>query len=107
MEEARVAKQIGSSLEARLEIAAAGESYDLLERYRDELRYVFIVSQVEVVRSEEGASGVVVKGLPAEGGKCERCWKYSARVGESAHYPTVCERCVAALAELEAEARVS
>ena len=65
LEEARVAKQIGSSLEARVEIAAAGESYDLLERYRDELRYLFIVSQVDVVRSDEGAAGVVVKVLPA------------------------------------------
>jgi isoleucyl-tRNA synthetase len=107
LEEARVAKQIGSSLEARLEIAAAGESYDLLVRYRNELRYVFIVSQVEVMRSDEGAAGVVVKVLPAEGAKCERCWNYSTRVGESVHYPTVCERCVVALDELESEAKLN
>ena len=31
------------------------------------------------------------------GSKCERCWNYSTHVGESADYPTVCERCVAAL----------
>jgi isoleucyl-tRNA synthetase len=103
LEEARVAKQIGSSLEARLEISAAGDSYDLLARYRDELRYVFIVSQVEVVRSDEGASGVVVKVLKADGAKCERCWNYSTRVGESARYPNVCERCVEALEEIEQE----
>jgi isoleucyl-tRNA synthetase len=101
LEEARIAKQIGSSLEARLEIAAAGESYDLLTRYRDELRYLFIVSQVNVSRSDEGASGVVVKVLPADGKKCERCWNYSTRVGESARYPEVCERCLAALEEIE------
>ncbi len=103
LEEARVAKQIGSSLEARLEIAAAGDSYDLLVRYREELRYIFIVSQVDVVRSDEGASGVVVKVLPAAGKKCERCWNYSTQVGESARYPEVCERCVAALEEIERE----
>jgi isoleucyl-tRNA synthetase len=103
LEEARVAKQIGSSLEARLEISAAGDSYDLLLRYRDELRYTFIVSQVDVGRSDEGASGVVVKVLPAEGRKCERCWNYSTRVGESTRYPDVCERCVAALEEIEQE----
>jgi isoleucyl-tRNA synthetase len=103
LEEARVAKQIGSSLEARLEIAAAGESYALLTRYRDELRYLFIVSQVDVLSSDEGASGVVVKVLPAEGKKCERCWNYSTRVGESIRYPTVCERCVTALEEIESE----
>ncbi|MGH9932822.1 MAG: zinc finger domain-containing protein, partial [Pyrinomonadaceae bacterium] len=103
LEEARVAKQIGSSLEARVEISAAGDSYDLLVRYRDELRYVFIVSQVDVLRSDEGVSGVVVRVLPAEGRKCERCWNYSTHVGESARYPNVCERCVAALEEIERE----
>jgi isoleucyl-tRNA synthetase len=101
LEEARVAKQIGSSLEAQLEIAAAGESYDLLLRYQEELRYIFIVSHVEVVRSAEGIAGVVAKVLPATGEKCERCWNYSKRVGESARYPSVCERCVAALEEIE------
>ena len=103
LEAARITKQIGSSLEARLEIAAAGDSYDLLDRYRNELRYVFIVSQVDVVRSDEGASGVVVRVLPAEGQKCERCWNFSTRVGESSRYPTACERCVAALEEIESE----
>ncbi|HEV7744439.1 MAG TPA: isoleucine--tRNA ligase [Pyrinomonadaceae bacterium] len=101
LEEARVGKQIGSSLEAQLEIAAAGDSYDLLVRYQDELRYIFIVSQVDVVRSDAGAPGVVVKVLPASGEKCERCWNYSKRVGESTRYPNVCERCVAALEEIE------
>src|SRR6185295_17117769 len=104
LEEARVAKQIGSSLEAALEISAAGESYDLLVRYRDELRYIFIVSQVDVVRSDEGASGIVVRVHPAAGKKCERCWNYSTRVGESTRYPDVCERCVTALEEIEREA---
>jgi isoleucyl-tRNA synthetase len=103
LEEARVAKQIGSSLEARLEISAAGDSYDLLIRYREDLRYIFIVSQVEVAPSDEGASGVVVKVLPGKGKKCERCWNYSTRVGESGRYPNVCERCVAALEEIEQE----
>ena len=48
-------------------------------------------------------STVAVKIDRAEGVKCERCWNYSTRVGESARYPTVCERCVDALAEIEGE----
>ena len=105
LEEARVAKIIGSSLEARVEVAASGRSYDLLAKYREELRYLFIVSQVDLVRSGEAVDGVLVKVLPAEGAKCERCWNYSTLVGESARYPTVCERCVTALEEIETEAR--
>jgi isoleucyl-tRNA synthetase len=103
LEEARIGKQIGSSLEARVEVAAAGAAHDLLERYRDELRYLFIVSQVDVQRSDEGAEGVTVKIRAADGGKCERCWNYSTRVGDSSRFPTVCERCVAALEEIERE----
>jgi hypothetical protein len=37
-------------------------------------------------------------GARADGKKCERCWNYSTHVGESADYPMVCERCVAASA---------
>ncbi|MGH7839064.1 MAG: zinc finger domain-containing protein, partial [Candidatus Binataceae bacterium] len=37
--------------------------------------------------------------------KCERCWNYSLHVGESAEYPTICERCLAALAEIERDSQ--
>ncbi len=100
LEEARVAKTIGSSLEAAVEITTSPETYALLERYRDDLRYFFIVSQVSLVKMDSGT--IVVKVRRAEGQKCERCWNYSVRVGESVRYPTVCERCVEALAEIEA-----
>lgn len=106
LEEARVAKHIGSSLEARVEIAASGDSYELLQRYADQLRYVFIVSQVDVINSGEGASGVVVTIRKAHGEKCERCWNFSTHVGESDKFPTVCERCVEALEEIENDSLV-
>jgi isoleucyl-tRNA synthetase len=100
LEDERVAKTIGSSLDAALEITTSGETYALLERYRDDLRYFFIVSQVSLVKVDVGEINVKVR--RAEGQKCERCWNYSVRVGESARYPTVCERCVEALKEIEA-----
>ncbi len=103
LEDARNAKLIGSALEARLNLSASGETYDLLESYKDELRYIFIVSQVDLTRSEEG-EGVGVRVERAAGEKCERCWNYSVRVGESSRYPTACERCAEALTEIEGEA---
>ena len=96
LEEARVAKQIGSSLEAKVTVIDNGETLELLRKYENDLRYIFIVSQVELV---EGSPSITVS--RAEGEKCERCWNYSTHVGESERYPTVCERCVAALAEIE------
>jgi isoleucyl-tRNA synthetase len=103
LEAARNAKLIGSGLEARIEIAAPAPVYTLLARYEDQLRYAFIVSQVALVKIDEPDAAVGVKVERAEGEKCERCWNYSTRVGESARYPTACERCVEALAEIERE----
>ena len=96
LEDARVAKEIGSSLEAKVTVTDKGDYLKLLRTYENDLRYIFIVSQVEVL---EGEPGITVS--RAEGEKCERCWNYSTRVGESEAYPTVCERCVAALTEIE------
>jgi isoleucyl-tRNA synthetase len=105
LEEARNAKIIGSSLEARVELEASGRTLELLERYSDQLRYIFIVSEVALSKNEaaSGIDALSVTVAPAEGKKCERCWNYSKHVGESDRYPTACERCVAALAEIEAE----
>jgi isoleucyl-tRNA synthetase len=105
LEAARVAKLIGGSLEAAVDITASGKTYDLLAGYRDDLRFAFIVSQVSLTRAETGDMSIRVR--RAEGQKCERCWNYSTHVGEAERYPTVCERCVAALEEMEASGGLS
>jgi isoleucyl-tRNA synthetase len=103
LEEARVAKVIGSGLEAHVRLEADRKVLGLLEQYREDLRYLVIVSQVSLTLLPEGEGGVRVTVERAGGQKCERCWNYSTRVGEFTRYPTVCERCVVALAEIEAE----
>ena len=97
LEEARSEKQIGSSLEAKVMLTTDADTTRFLLDYFDQLRYIFIVSQVEV--HEGDASGVEIQ--KADGEKCERCWNYSTRVGEFEKYPTVCERCIDALIEIE------
>jgi isoleucyl-tRNA synthetase len=73
----------------------------------DELRYLFIASQVELVDSAQAIQqakynlqtdelGIGV--VHADGHKCDRCWNYSLHVGESSEHPLLCERCVSALA---------
>lgn len=99
LEEARNAKQIGSSLEAKVILTVDQDTTYFLLSYFEDLRYIFIVSQVEVHQDDK----FNVEILKADGAKCERCWNYSVRVGASEKYPTVCERCVAALAEIENE----
>lgn len=114
LEQARVDKSIGSSLEAKVLLHIAdgvlGQQLQTMEANHngvDELRYVFITSQVELVDStdqlkslkynllcENWGIGVV----DAAGKKCDRCWNYSTHVGESSDDPLLCERCVDALA---------
>ena len=100
LEKARTNKLIGSSLEAAVVIRPSGKDAELLRQYAEQLRYLFIVSQVEL-GSESQANEIEIR--RAAGEKCERCWNYSTRVGEFERYPTVCERCAAALQEIEQE----
>jgi isoleucyl-tRNA synthetase len=115
LEQARVDKSIGSSLEAKVLLYIADESLrnslTALEENSngiDDLRYLFITSQVELLPArtkqleavkynsvgENWSIGVV----DALGEKCDRCWNYSTHVGESKDDPLLCERCVDALA---------
>ena len=108
LEVARNEKLIGSPLEAKVVLAPDGAWASLLQGYRSFLPTLFIVSQVEL--SADLMAGAAETPLPelklridkASGRKCERCWNYSERVGEDTRYPTVCERCSAALKEIEA-----
>lgn len=92
LEEARVAKIIGHSLNAKVIISANGEEYDFIKENKDLLMTVFIVSGLEIV---EGESDIKVE--IADGQKCERCWMYSTTVGEDKDNPTICHRCSEAL----------
>nr|MBA3769369.1 class I tRNA ligase family protein [Blastocatellia bacterium] len=96
LETARTEKLIGSSLDAKVILATDKDTTRFLLDYYDQLRYIFIASQVEVHESES----LSIKIEKADGKKCERCWNYSVRVGEFVGYPTVCERCNDALAEI-------
>jgi isoleucyl-tRNA synthetase len=103
LEEARNHKLIGTGLEAQVTVTAAEPPYSVLSRYTGDLRYLFIVSAVNLVQgSGNGTGGVHVEVKRADGAKCERCWNYSIHVGEDKQYPTVCERCSAVLREIGA-----
>jgi isoleucyl-tRNA synthetase len=114
LEPARAAKTISGGLEARVTLVATGELLDLLRKYAAYLPGLFIVSQVEIAEGHlEGAvpaaglEGLRILIERAKGAKCERCWNYSTHVGESADYPTLCERCLAALAEIDKDSGVA
>ncbi len=118
MEQARAEKLIGSSLEAKVLLYVADAELktkldqlnpiDPLTGNRvDQLRYLLIASQVEIVATPELAQTagyhsqtekLAVGISKADGEKCDRCWNYSDYVGKSSEHPAVCDRCEAALA---------
>ena len=108
LEERRVAKVIGSPLEARVTLVAGGELFRLLAGMRQALAEAFVVSQVDVSQADQGAATpdpalAAVPGLArisverASGAKCVRCWKYTTDVGAEPQHPQLCRRCVAVL----------
>ncbi|MGB7150631.1 MAG: class I tRNA ligase family protein, partial [Terriglobales bacterium] len=104
LEEARNQKLIGGNLQAQVTLTAADPVFSVLERFKNDLRYFFIVSAVELKKgTSNGDAPVSVQVSKAPGLKCERCWNFSTHVGDDKDYPTVCERCSAVLKEIGAE----
>ena len=95
IEEKRGEGLIGSSLQAVARIEAAPALYDALASLGDELRFVMIVSAVELVKSDDDTTKLAVSA--SAGQKCDRCWHYVDGVGSDAEHPTLCPRCVANL----------
>lgn len=90
LEEARNAKTIGKSLEAKIVVKSSGEDYEKYLALAEQLQEVLIVSGIEVEKSDSETTFEVAK---ADGEKCERCWCYSKYVGTNHTHPTLCQRC--------------
>ena len=96
LEAARAEKKIGKSLEAKVRLTVPAEDAFLTEMDAGDLADLLIVSQAEAVQGE----ALAVEVMPAQGGKCERCWKHSPAVGADSLHPTLCLRCAAVVREL-------
>ena len=100
-------KLVNSGLEAKILLNGDLELKAKLKHYLPLLPGLFIVSQVDLINAGKGdfISDVVptleVTVQRAEGKKCDRCRNFSTHVGENPRYPTICERCSEAIAEIE------
>ena len=90
IEQLRVAEQLGSSLQAEVDIAADNSLFSLLASLGEDLKYVLIVSRVGVSQG----NGLAIRVSASTFSKCERCWHYRVDVGEHAGHPALCGRCV-------------
>jgi isoleucyl-tRNA synthetase len=100
LEEARNAKTIGKSLEAKINVYADAETVELLNDAQINFAQLSIVSEFVIAGSKEAApaealvlekTALVVE--KATGEKCERCWTISETVGSEETHPTLCKRC--------------
>jgi isoleucyl-tRNA synthetase len=102
LEKARQNKLIGKALDAKVRLVAnAANALDIEKRHAEDFRELLNVSQLEF--ATESASGATTPWVPvvkkADGQKCERCWHWETDVGSNPEHPTICARCVKAVAE--------
>jgi len=100
LEVLRKSGEIGSSLDATLEIKADTNLLARLKSYSSELKFIFITS--DCILSDLPANQNSKKILDynylitvnkSSNSKCERCWHRNESVGSSNKHPSLCSRC--------------
>ncbi|MBS1213469.1 MAG: isoleucyl-tRNA synthetase, partial [Proteobacteria bacterium] len=102
LEVLRVRNEIGSSLDAEVELYCSPHVLQRLAPLQDELRFVFIASYVRVFPEGEGGGGTLptaingleLRAFACDKPKCVRCWHHREDVGAHAEHPELCGRCV-------------
>ncbi|PPK72222.1 isoleucyl-tRNA synthetase [Methylobacter tundripaludum] len=102
LEKSRAKGDIGSSLNAEIELYCNAEFFDALSHLSDELRFIFITSNASVMAEQDAPEdaiqteidGVKLKVVVSEHEKCVRCWHQRPDVGKTAEHPELCGRCV-------------
>ncbi len=108
LEEKRAEKLLGNALEAEVVLEAPEQLFNLLNENHAVLEDLFIVSRVTLrtasgghdLTPEAALDRLLVSVIRTAAGKCERCWKYSETVGESAEHPSICRRCAQVIQQL-------
>jgi isoleucyl-tRNA synthetase len=93
IEQLRAAGQVGSSLQACVELTAGPEDHALLASLGDDLKFVFITSAIQLI----AGSDLQISVTASSDAKCERCWHYRSDVGHDAAHPSLCGRCTSNL----------
>ena len=94
-------KTVGTSLEARVQLRASGDTLALLVRYRDELPTLLIAqAEVESEQMPDMDDGsvtgetIAIEVGRAAGLKCGRCWRYVPSLSDQPAHQGLCDRCV-------------
>ncbi len=85
--------QVGSSLQAEVELTVPDADYALLASLGQDVKFVFITSAIILVAGQ----AISTRATASKYTKCERCWHYQEDVGADAAHPTICGRCISNL----------
>jgi isoleucyl-tRNA synthetase len=102
LERLRTAGAIGAPLEAEVAVYAPAAQAGRFEALHDELRFLLITSQAQVVQTDAPPAstvptsepGVWIEVKPSTQPKCVRCWHLRSDVGSDPKHPELCARCV-------------
>jgi isoleucyl-tRNA synthetase len=104
LERLRVAGDIGSSLDAEVDLYCDAGWLGRLSRLEDELRFVLITSYArlhplgeqpsEAISVDLNGTQMAIRVTPSDYGKCVRCWHHREDVGGDVDHPELCGRCV-------------
>ena len=102
IEQLRSKGDIGSSLNAEVELYCNEEYFTLLNQLSSELHFIFITSDASLADEkfcpedalQTEVEGIRLKVTASEHKKCVRCWHQRYDVGENQEHPELCSRCV-------------
>jgi isoleucyl-tRNA synthetase len=102
LEVLRIRNEIGSSLDAEVELYCAPALLSRLSLLEDELRFVLITSYATALpeipehadKLPMEIEGLELKVRASDKTKCVRCWHHRHDVGVHAEHPELCGRCV-------------
>ncbi len=102
LERLRSAGDIGAPLDAEVTLFAPGAQAARFSALRDELRFLLITSQAQILETDtpagsavpSSAEGVWIEVRPSTQPKCVRCWHLRSDVGSDPRHPELCARCV-------------
>jgi isoleucyl-tRNA synthetase len=101
IESLRARGEIGSSLDAEIDLYCSQSLYEKMLIIGDELRFIFINSDTRIhsfdkeeCEDNQTEINVEVQARPSIHPKCNRCWQHRQDVGKNTEHPQICGRCV-------------
>jgi Isoleucyl-tRNA synthetase len=77
-------------LDAIVKITAIDEDKKTLDKFGDELHFLFITSEAETIKGKK----LEIEITSSEHEKCIRCWHKDVSVGTSKKHNEICNRCI-------------